>query len=458
MQNLSDNDLDRHFQEAAEKFRPPYDPAAWQAMRKRLDKPDGGAWPAFQRGLPFLLIFLAGTVTGILTWSYYTTPDKQNGKNRISINIQKPDSAVAGDPKIDDDGTRNTTTKKAAPASDSSDIRLATETSDPTNQNNDSRFTSDQELESPEQMDSRPGGKETKSAGAKRNPAERHTADRPDHSDPTTSSDVLEHAAPGEETPLFTEAETGETNTAPPGIRGVTDVQPNTHVEVIEEKSDSVITSGQQAAAHIELANAAGSPDQRPDVPAYRLSLIGAYSPDFSSVNFGKQTKPGSNFAALLEYHFSARISLSAGVISSTKLYKASNIEYYGHNYPEAEGDCRIIDIPVNAYYRFGGPSRISWFAGAGFSSYIMKQENYRYYYDSPYGKVSHDKEIRNENNEWFKILNISAGVSRKVSPRFFLEIEPFVKIPLSGIGDGKLDVSTFGMFLRARYSVLKTH
>ena len=216
--------------------------------------------------------------------------------------------------------------------------------------------------------------------------------------------------------------------------------------------------SAQPQAAPVEVDRISDRRHTRHDALPYRLSLIGAFSPDFSSVNFGKHTKPGSNFAILLEYHFNGRISLSGGIISSTKLYKAHNVEYYGHNYPEAEGDCRIIDIPVNAYYRFNGSSRISWFAGAGFSSYIMKKETYKYYYDSPYGKISYNKEIRNENNEWFKILNLSAGISRKVSPRFYLEFEPFVKIPLSGVGDGKLDVSTFGMFLRARYSTLKTH
>ncbi len=87
-----------------------------------------------------------------------------------------------------------------------------------------------------------------------------------------------------------------------------------------------------------------------------------------------------------------------------------------------------------------------------------MKKEDYTFVIDSYGGPYEYSRSVRNENNEWFKVLNLSAGVSRRLSDRLFLEAEPFVKLPVSGIGDGKLNVNTLGLFVKLRYSFLPIH
>ena len=234
MQNLSDNDLDKHFQEAAEKFRPPYDPAAWQAMQKRLDKPDAGTWAGFQRGLPFLLIFLAGSVTGILTWSYYSTSNDRNEENRISHNIQSPDS-VAGTARADRDQEDNPSPQKSAPAIGSSDIRLKLDTNDAIDQNSDSGLTSDRAFKSPEQKASKPRDNQIEPTRTNRNPG-RLSDDRPELSDPRSNPAALEDDASNGASPLVAGAETDKANALPPEMAGIQEGQDNFHIVAAEEK------------------------------------------------------------------------------------------------------------------------------------------------------------------------------------------------------------------------------
>ncbi len=445
MQNLSDNELDKHFQEAAEKYRPPFDPAAWNAMQRRLSETDGTdttGWAGFQRGLPFILIFLAGSITGVLTWSYFTTPTNSGD---TSLPLTTPLQSIA-DPSVSKDISSLDITNNEDTADQNREVNRASKTI------TDAGLISKQKQspgshpnqETPISNAQHRRNNQTLTVPGLRNPEKTNIIQvAPNQTPATVSPDPA--GAPVRSLSAHT----------PPGHNTAED---KINV-VISETADSVKAQDQAITRQPE-SKADDLSNEKPQraAPTYRLSLIGALSPDFSSVNFGKQSRPGINFAGLIEFHITSKFSVMSGLISSTKLYKARDVEYYGHAYPEAEGDCRIIDIPLNIYYRSAGTSRYSWFAGAGISSYIMKKENYVFYYDSPYGKASYDKEVRNKNNEWFKVLNVSAGVSRKIGPRFFIEAEPFVKIPLGGVGDGNLDLSTAGMFVRARYSLLKTH
>lgn len=454
MQNLSDSDLDKRFQEAAEKYRPPFDPAAWNAMQQRLDKaadvtPDKP--PLVGRALPVLLIFLAGSITGILTWSYLTSNVSRDEK----INVQYTNPLEEIEPPEE--------TAMPAPAAPILPDASTVEEPRSTDRNNVSNSNLNKlTLESRTRMwnseskshrnnDHRAGTDQSNKPDASTIKADQTKADEtiPQHDDPPPPPGTVSKNIPMEDPAVSNKAD---------GFAAMSDQTFKKQIEIIAQVVSDSTKSPSFTREHIS------DPNEVTDEPAingrrlkYRLSLVAALSPDFSSVNFGEQTKPGKNFAGLVAVHITARLSVMSGVISSTKLYRARDVEYYGHAYSDAEGDCRIIDIPLNLYYQLNETGRYSLFAGAGLSSYIMKKESYVFYYDSSYGPASYNKEVRNKNNEWFKVMNISLGVSRQISHRIHIEAEPFVKIPLSGVGEGKLDVSTFGMFLRARYSFLKT-
>ena len=183
-------------------------------------------------------------------------------------------------------------------------------------------------------------------------------------------------------------------------------------------------------------------------------------SPDFSSVNYFSASKSGINYGALAGYTFNSRWSVYTGIISSKKLYTSKDIEKSyasgGHNYPvkKLDGDCRIIDIPVNVYYSFFPERSFSLKVGLGFSSYLMRMETYNYCVDNYGTNAFYEQRVEGENNEWFKILNFSVMAEKKLSNRLSAEFEPFVKAPLAGVGEGKVSLVSMGAFINLKFDL----
>lgn len=187
-----------------------------------------------------------------------------------------------------------------------------------------------------------------------------------------------------------------------------------------------------------------------------RFGFKVSISPDFSSVGYSPTDKPGWNYGVLLEYQFSNHWSLSTGVIRSRKIYSTSGIEYFGYKADDVQGDCRIWDIPINVYYTFTPKGKWSIFTGIGISSYLMSKENYVYTVSTYYGPKQYDLEVEGKNKEWFKMLNLSVGVQRQLSNNFAFQVEPFLKAPLAGVGEGDVSLASLGAFFSLKYKFTK--
>lgn len=76
-----------------------------------------------------------------------------------------------------------------------------------------------------------------------------------------------------------------------------------------------------------------------------------------------------------------------------------------------------------------------------------MKKENYEYNYKNPSGQTySYYRNIDNENKHYFSMLSLSAGYQRNLSNRVAVAAEPYVNIPLKGVGYGKVKLKTAGV------------
>jgi hypothetical protein len=62
---------------------------------------------------------------------------------------------------------------------------------------------------------------------------------------------------------------------------------------------------------------------------------------------------------------------------------------------------------------------------------------------------------VKGENNEWFKVMNVSVLVSKKITNRLSAEFEPFVKAPLAGVGEGKVSLVSMGAFINVKYDLI---
>ena len=91
-------------------------------------------------------------------------------------------------------------------------------------------------------------------------------------------------------------------------------------------------------------------------------------------------------------------------------------------------------------------------FVTVGSSSYIMLDEEYIYTVTRNNHNYEYVETYSNENNEWFSMLNLSLGVQHQITKRCFIQGEPFIKAPMKGIGEGKVNLVSAGVFVSVKY------
>ncbi|MEM7551290.1 MAG: hypothetical protein AAF363_16540 [Bacteroidota bacterium] len=184
------------------------------------------------------------------------------------------------------------------------------------------------------------------------------------------------------------------------------------------------------------------------------------FSPDLSGTGLTRVENSGYNIGVSVEYHLSDKFSIGSGITYSRKNYFSDrDLE----EYPGAEANldlarvnalCNVLDIPVNVNYYLAGRNRSGFILGAGLSTYFMLTEDYELLYQQPWpdGSVS----VRNENQHFFGLVNASFGYRKIISPSLSFQVEPFVKIPLQGIGEGGIDLFTSGLRFTMKFSKIR--
>jgi hypothetical protein len=107
-------------------------------------------------------------------------------------------------------------------------------------------------------------------------------------------------------------------------------------------------------------------------------------------------------------------------------------------------------EIPINVRYTFNPDGKTKWFATAGFSTYLMTSERYNYVYEKSAGGTSWpengSKNIDSSSRYPFSIVNLTVGFEQRLGKVGNLRIEPYLRIPLTGMGTGKLPIMSTGI------------
>ncbi|MBV7528699.1 porin family protein [Chitinophaga sp. sic0106] len=172
--------------------------------------------------------------------------------------------------------------------------------------------------------------------------------------------------------------------------------------------------------------------------------------PDFNVASSFRYARLGFNAGIVLHYYFKPKWFVSTGITYSKKLYGATPQDYKGpyNNYlRKIDADCNVLEVPLNLNYAFLKKKNFSLSATAGASSYFMLKEKYNYRYNNP----SYDKEnvITNENKHYLAVLNVGALYQQPVGNRLILGVQPYAKIPLSGVGAGQVKLYSSGVTLQ---------
>ncbi len=177
---------------------------------------------------------------------------------------------------------------------------------------------------------------------------------------------------------------------------------------------------------------------------------------DLSFIELSKLGKTKPAVGAGLSYAISKHITVASGLYVTKKVYTATPYQYKVTGYvnpslKEVGADCKVFEIPVSVYYSFKQVKNHNWLAGLSLSSLLMKRETYDYFYETPGGQTySYDKTLTNENNHYFSVLTLSGGYQYKLNNRFSFIAEPYVKVPLTGIGLGKIKLNSTGILVTA--------
>jgi len=197
-----------------------------------------------------------------------------------------------------------------------------------------------------------------------------------------------------------------------------------------------------------------------------RLSLLLSIAPDFSTVAFDYYTDPGQSFGLMLHYHVKRSWSFSAGVVKSFKKYMGDGEDYtppngYWRNntngiIPETiDGSCNVLEIPIMVHYTLANKGKSRFLVGAGTSSYIMLKESYKYNFDQPNPGAKQGWNSKKASGLFFNVINVTAGFEHRVFPGFMMGIEPYLKIPIAGVGWSDLKLYRAGASLTLRYIIL---
>jgi hypothetical protein len=177
--------------------------------------------------------------------------------------------------------------------------------------------------------------------------------------------------------------------------------------------------------------------------------------PDFSMVKSTHVRGTGYSFGLLAGYKFGKKFGVETGLLWDRKSYQSDG-QYFNTeklNWPhvtiiDLTGYCNMFEIPLNLRYDFSANSKRTWFANAGLSSYLMKKESYDYDYQR-YGLYQKGhKEYQNTTTNWLSVAHLSIGLQKNLGAIGDLRIEPYVKLPVNGVGIGSMPLRSTGIYL----------
>lgn len=453
-----EEELDHMFRQAADSFEPEFDPEAWRQMEHKLDesnrKPAAyGNW-AKRLGIALLLL-----VSGLVVY-HFASREKVSGsvQNKTTQLITPPVANTPEQIAPDKAAAGNQEPLVAEKLAGKTSLAQAAVTREQTNQ--------------PTRLLPRPNARSL--TGPRRMSASAITGKQTEPN-AAVQPEIVNNTRAGVGKKLKNNAVLEQDSTPAIAINQIPVIADSALVPAVANKAvDSTTNQAELKEAIAEnnvvaLDSAQAKKIVEVDsvlqkVPATFKSKVAislVFGPDFSTVRFSRPEKASSNVGLLVSYAFNKRWSVVTGVVRARKVYGAKPEDYHpGANYwpagahlpDDINAVCTVLDIPLNVRYAIVALPRQSIYVQTGLSSYVMLHENYRYDY-SNYGRpYSKNWIVSNQNRHFFQVLNLSAGYSKQIKPGISVGAEPFAKIPLAGIGAGKVKLASLGAFFSVDY------
>ena len=430
---MQSENFDNKIRQAAEQHHPNYDEMAWSKMEKLLDehmprKDD--------RRRIFFLLFLF-LLTGGGAWLLFSKPWNDNAhgtavKNSTN-NIQSKPADNSAVKKVESPA-QQMTAGNDKPTDESKTVASST------NELSDNKQTS------PQISAFKPGALSPSTT--------KKSLRKNDNRDDQLSVDVTNPAITDNTKP----AKNNDAIVSPPIKGQVTNNDNNKNGSDKPVNTDVVAgnkpnePSKEKAPGQQQKATIAKGNNKKQNSLFFSISA----GPDVSSVDMSNPGEVKLLTGLGLGYSFKDRWVIRSGFYSSRKVYTATKYDYkpptpiVNSNYlDQIDADCKVYEIPLNLSYNFSRSDQHSIFGTVGLSSFIMKKEVYKYLYQYPGNPpvtYTYTKTINNEYKHYFSVLTLSGGYAYKFNKILSLSAEPYLKLPLAGVGFGKVKLNSAGV------------
>jgi hypothetical protein len=205
------------------------------------------------------------------------------------------------------------------------------------------------------------------------------------------------------------------------------------------------------------------APPKEPASKSSRFFLYIGGGPEWSFVPGNSMGPVTATFGGGVGYSINKKWSIQAGLFSTKKNYGADGSDYkarpgsyyYNLTINHVEAYCNVIEIPVTVNYALLQHKRSTLFISAGVSSLLMSKETYHYDYERWNGTPAYAAYTYKTNNLHPAAgAMLSAGYKIKLLDDFSFVASPYVKIPIYGVGEGKIKLGSVGMLVGLHYQI----
>ena len=178
--------------------------------------------------------------------------------------------------------------------------------------------------------------------------------------------------------------------------------------------------------------------------------------PELNTIKSQKIKRAGWNIGLVGGYYFNKKFSVETGILFSQKYYTTMgdhfSMKEIGPAMPLAmkimavDGYSKMIEIPLLFVYHFIQNNQRSFFSSAGFSSYVLTNESNQYH-ASMNGTQAMMYGTYKKNKQYFAAsLDLGVGYARDLGNKNSIRFQPYLQIPLKGVGVGDLQIMGAGI------------
>lgn len=177
--------------------------------------------------------------------------------------------------------------------------------------------------------------------------------------------------------------------------------------------------------------------------------------PEFSGVRRLEQ-QPGYEAGLITGYQLNQKLAVETGVLFSKKNYtcngKYFNTDKLSASMPSGmqilslSGNCSVFEVPLKLNYNILNNRTAIVFLSAGLSSYLLLSESNSY--KTLLNGSINDMTGSYKNTIFYPAAtaDISIGFEKKLQKGNKLRLEPYLQLPLNGIGVGAMKVTSAGV------------